>query len=192
MDMIKVLWQMTVPLKFKIFAWRLLISRLPSKDLLLRRGVVIDANNACCEFCRLHPENLNHLFFDCNVANLMWCRIFLWLGVDLSFSLDDFMAFGKFQKKVKNANSRLKINTIWLATTWSIWFMRNAMIFDKVPYNFDEVYSNILYLSWSWLASSNPLFVGSSSHPPQPTNESDDTNEDDVDESDEEDLSNEL
>src|SRR3954467_11454226 len=91
----------------------------------------------------------------------MWCRIFLWLGVDLSFSLDDFMAFGKFQEKVTNANSRLKINTVWLATTWSIWFMRNAMIFDKVPYSFDEVYSNILYLSWSWLASSNPLYFSS-------------------------------
>ncbi|XP_058733498.1 uncharacterized protein LOC131605120, partial [Vicia villosa] len=35
-------------------------------------------------------------------------------------------------------------------------------------------------------------FVGSSSHPPQPTNENDQTNEDCVDESDEEDLSNEF
>ncbi|XP_058783601.1 uncharacterized protein LOC131658310 [Vicia villosa] len=35
-------------------------------------------------------------------------------------------------------------------------------------------------------------FVGSSSHPPQPTNENDHTNEDVVDETDEEDLSNEF
>ncbi|XP_058733132.1 uncharacterized protein LOC131604726 [Vicia villosa] len=157
MDMLKVLWKLTVPLKFKVFAWRLFISRLPVKESLIRRGVTIDATNACCEFCRLQPENLNHLFFDYPVSNLLWGRIFTWMGVDLTFSLDEFMVFGKFYEKVKMANSRLKINTIWLATTWSIWFMRNAMIFDKVPYSFDVVYSNILYLSWNWLASSNPL-----------------------------------
>ncbi|XP_058784329.1 uncharacterized protein LOC131659110 [Vicia villosa] len=98
-ETLKAMWQLPVPLKFKIFAWRLLISRLPSKDLLLRRGVAMNATNDCCEFCRIQPENLNHLFFACNVSKLMWRQIFVWMGDNLPLSIDDFLVFGNIQEK---------------------------------------------------------------------------------------------
>src|SRR4051812_8242564 len=39
-SMLKILWKMLIPLKIQFFSWRLFTSRLPTKDLLLLRGVV--------------------------------------------------------------------------------------------------------------------------------------------------------
>lgn len=58
------------------------------------------------------------------------------------------MDFGLIQEKVKNVNDRNKVHIIWIATNWSLWIMRNAIIFDNVPFSFDVVCANLLFLSW--------------------------------------------
>ncbi|XP_058732731.1 uncharacterized protein LOC131604302 [Vicia villosa] len=155
--LLKLFWNSLVPFKIQIFMWRVCIDRLPTKDSLSKRGVLDISSNLLCEFCKIHLETSTHFFFLCNVVKALWRRIYLWLGEDLPFSLAKFFDFGIIQEKVKNVKSRKKINSIWIATAWSLWIMRNAMIFDKVAYSFDKVFYNIMFLSWSWLDSSNSL-----------------------------------
>ncbi|XP_058776848.1 uncharacterized protein LOC131651198 [Vicia villosa] len=157
MILLKEAWKSIVPIKIQIFMWRMFISRLPTKDLLFLKGVNFISSNLLCEFCRCQLETPNHLFFLCFVSKDLWGNIYSWMGEDLPFTLEEVLDFGIIQEKVKSANIRKKINTIWFATSWCIWIMRNAIIFDNVSYSFDKVYFNILYFSWSWLASSNPL-----------------------------------
>ncbi|XP_058732743.1 uncharacterized protein LOC131604312 [Vicia villosa] len=160
-SLLKVMWKLKVPPKIKIFVWWLIISRMPTKDQLISRGVTNISTNHIIEFCRIHPETLNHLFFLCQVLKMIWGWILSWLGDGIHLTIEELMDFGSIQEKVKNANVRNKINTIWIATTWSLWLMRNAMIFENVSYSFDVLCSNMLFLYWRWLACSNPLSLSS-------------------------------
>ncbi|XP_058746285.1 uncharacterized protein LOC131619176 [Vicia villosa] len=160
--MLNVMWKLSIPPKIPIFSWRLFTARLPLKDFLLSRGVVNITSNPLCVFCGNHPETLIHLFFLCHVSKTMWSRVFLWLGDEKTFSLEEFMDFGTLQIKVKSHNDRRKINTIWIAITWGIWLMRNAIIFEQLPYSFDVVSYNVMFFSWSWLASKEPFSSSSS------------------------------
>src|SRR4051812_46402928 len=78
-NLLKVTWDLRIPLKIKVFSWRFFIERIPSKDQLLKR-VVINFTNPDCIFCGNHLEN-SYLFFHCQMAEEIWNHIFVWLGI---------------------------------------------------------------------------------------------------------------
>jgi hypothetical protein len=66
-----------VPLKIKIFIWQLTRGRLPSNDhILKRRG----PSDSMCAPCGL-PENVDHIFFQCVLAQFGWSGKRSMLGV---------------------------------------------------------------------------------------------------------------
>lgn len=133
-SLLQVMWDLGLPTKIQIFVWRVLNSRLPTKDQLMLRGALDLTHNLRCVFCDLFPETTSHLFHECHISD-----------------------FGSIFDKMKPINSRIKVLVIWCATFWSLWITRNAMIFDRVPFSFDEVCSNLLCLSWRWLSNDNSL-----------------------------------
>lgn len=52
------LWNKDVPLKVVLFAWRMFRDRLPTKDNLLRRGVIPG-----CVLLAVGPKRLRHIYF---------------------------------------------------------------------------------------------------------------------------------
>src|SRR4051812_49216630 len=44
------IWKLEIPIKIKFFGWRCLLDRLPTRDLLLFRGINISSPNVC-GFC---------------------------------------------------------------------------------------------------------------------------------------------
>ncbi|XP_058779060.1 uncharacterized protein LOC131653017 [Vicia villosa] len=74
------LWKMDVPYKIKTFGWRLFLNRLPTKDLLVYRGIDIPISNLNCIFCEAHVEEVDHLFSKCFVIKLVWNEIASWVG----------------------------------------------------------------------------------------------------------------
>jgi hypothetical protein len=67
----KYIWKIKVPLKIKIFMWFLYKKVILTKDNLAKRNW-----NGCkkCAFCDAN-ESINHLFFDCPFAKLIWRTI---------------------------------------------------------------------------------------------------------------------
>src|SRR6187551_2332550 len=59
---------MKVPLKIKIFMWYLKRGVTLTKDNLARRNW---NGSKLCSFCS-KEETIQHLFFDCHMATLMW------------------------------------------------------------------------------------------------------------------------
>ncbi|XP_058767768.1 uncharacterized protein LOC131641483 [Vicia villosa] len=57
-----ILWKAEVPFKIKAFGWRLFLDRLPTKELLMYRGIPISLDNLKCVFCGFCVENRNHSF----------------------------------------------------------------------------------------------------------------------------------
>ncbi|XP_058766163.1 uncharacterized protein LOC131639708 [Vicia villosa] len=156
MKLLDVIWKTTIPTKIKTFSWRFFINRLPLKDILVNRGVsTLDSMD--CPFCSIFPESLDHLFYQCQVTKEVWNRIILWLGKVANLSQEDFKSFGMIQEKVKNTKTKEILNSIWIALIWCIWNMRNTIIFDSGIFSHEEVISNIMFFSWRWVSSREPL-----------------------------------
>ncbi|KAJ9566373.1 hypothetical protein OSB04_002339 [Centaurea solstitialis] len=56
-------WLKAVPAKVRLLNWRVKLNKLPTKDNLLTRGVILD--NSLCAFCSDDIESKDHIFRDC-------------------------------------------------------------------------------------------------------------------------------
>jgi hypothetical protein len=75
----KYIWKLKVPLKVKIFMWFLYHKVILTKDNLAKRNW-----NGCkkCAFCD-SEESINHLFFHCPFAKLIWRTIHFTFNIPL-------------------------------------------------------------------------------------------------------------
>ncbi|XP_058775765.1 uncharacterized protein LOC131650041 [Vicia villosa] len=78
-----IVWKAGAPFKIKAFAWRLIATRLPTKDILLRRGIPFSFDNLKCSFCGLQSERRDHSFFACFLVKNIWLEIALWIGKEV-------------------------------------------------------------------------------------------------------------
>ncbi|XP_058727126.1 uncharacterized protein LOC131598556 [Vicia villosa] len=159
-EALKLVWRMQVPFKTKAFGWRLLINKLPTKDLLKIRGMIFLDDSVKCAFCNSAHETLEHLFFKCYVVKLIWRDIAEWIGmsdVTEEDPMGSFMLWYNFCKNMKMKEGRL--SCIWLAITWSIWIVRNSIIFRKDSWSVLNTIWFIKALVWRW------SFMGEITHP---------------------------
>jgi hypothetical protein len=62
------LWKIKIPLKIKVFLWLLYREVILIKDNLVKRNW---HKNEMCSFCS-NKEIIQHLYFDCALANFIW------------------------------------------------------------------------------------------------------------------------
>lgn len=72
-------WKIPIPLGLKGFMWELVLSKLQTKENLLR-NIIIGASNAECTFYHTHLESATNLIFDCDLALEMWRRCYWWFA----------------------------------------------------------------------------------------------------------------
>ena len=77
-------WHKSVPLKVSICAWRLFRNRWPTKDNLVRRGVISHDSQLCVTGCGQN-KTIDHLIIHCPIFCDLWQQIKTWIGV---FSVD--------------------------------------------------------------------------------------------------------
>ena len=56
------LWHLTLPAKFKIFAWRACVNGLPTMEAINYRGI---SQSKTCPVCRNEVESLDHALLHC-------------------------------------------------------------------------------------------------------------------------------
>nr|GEX02625.1 RNA-directed DNA polymerase, eukaryota [Tanacetum cinerariifolium] len=59
-------WIKSIPIKVNVFAWKLILDRLPTRSNLALRN--INVSSLLCPICNLVPEDSSHLFFGCSMA----------------------------------------------------------------------------------------------------------------------------
>jgi hypothetical protein len=152
LKVMKKLWRNDAPSKVLIFAWRLLLDRLPTRQALHRRGILANPNDLKCAFCTHHLEEVSHLFFHCPFIKGVWEAVSNWIGKSIPSDIagsDHFIRFGKlFQHQNKG---RLK-HLIWLTTTWCIWNLRNQVIFNGASPDATTLFDDIQFYSWLWFS----------------------------------------
>ncbi|KAL4569199.1 hypothetical protein LXL04_024833 [Taraxacum kok-saghyz] len=77
--LIKTRWNKWLPSKVNIYIWRLRLGRIPTRRKLSERG--IDVGSTLCPVCGTEQETIEHLFFQCNVADEVWRLVYNWLQV---------------------------------------------------------------------------------------------------------------
>ncbi|CAL1352559.1 unnamed protein product [Linum trigynum] len=65
----KVLWNLPIPPKLKVFLWRVVRGFLPMRQILQGKSL---SDTSTCPVCSAAVETISHCFFDCRVARGIW------------------------------------------------------------------------------------------------------------------------
>ena len=122
------IWKWKIPLKIKIFLWFLQRGVILTKDNLARKNWKGSEKCLCCNM----NETIQHLFFDCPFAKMIWRIIFYATNLNQPRSIDHM--FGTW---LNNQHKKIK-PLIWVglaALCWAIWRCRNDIIFKRMKSN---------------------------------------------------------
>jgi hypothetical protein len=128
----KYIWKIKVPLKIKVFMWFLHCKVIWTKDNLVKRNW--NGNESCC-FCD-NKESIQHLFFECPLAKIIWCIIHMTFGLEQPKNVSNL--FENWLKGIPKKD-RIQIRVVVCAVIWAIWNNRNDYIFNKQKHSFMQV-----------------------------------------------------
>jgi len=72
-------WNLKILPSAQFTAWRVLCNVIPTKDNLLRRGLLLMSDR--CPLCGVEEELVRHLFFECRISWRIWGMCLKWLGI---------------------------------------------------------------------------------------------------------------
>ena len=126
----KWIWKVDTMPKIKIFLCQMCHNALPVRGTLVRRGCQLDPHYP---LCLNEIETFDHLFSTCSHTNLVWevARLHNWIRTQtiLNQSVDWLSNL-----HVLNMNCQKKTLHRISFSLWSIWKMRNAVIFHQVRF----------------------------------------------------------
>jgi len=146
-------WYKDVPLKVSVFAYRLLRNRLPTKDNIVRLGLITHEVNLCVSECGM-VETTTHLFLNRVSFGSFWYMVHIWLSfssVDLNVLHDHFIqcAYLIGDSKVLHFFMHL----IRFTCVWILWNERNDRIFYNKKKSMTQLLNKVKLLSFWWLKS---------------------------------------
>ena len=144
------IWKTDAPSKVMAFSWKLLLNRIPSKDNLSSRRVILPESSLDCVLCDREVESAIHLFLHCEVAMKVWDRVMRWLGLNFLTPPNLFILWENWGGASNNKKVRKGFQTIWHSVVWNIWRARNDRIFNDKIGEVDALVEDIKVLAWRW------------------------------------------
>ncbi|XP_020249107.1 uncharacterized protein LOC109826488 [Asparagus officinalis] len=126
--------------KHSIILWLAFHSRLLTQERLCRFRIL---STNCCVLCSRHPENCNHLFFDCQYSAEVWNNVMDWLGYTWrTCTWDQLCRWYSSCLKGKGFKNDLKRMALSV-TVYFIWQERNIRIFQGIARTSDTLFHAI-------------------------------------------------
>ena len=145
------IWRSRTPLKIRVFLWLLLRRRLMTRSF--RQRMVPNAS-AECAMCGAIPEDCDHIFIRCPVAQAVWMLTRFVRPRPPSLEvLWRSMADGPYRRRTEWQ--------ILYATLWVLWTRRNEVVFRGRTPSADAVVHEAggLVNSWNRVGLNLPVFV---------------------------------
>jgi hypothetical protein len=143
------LWKSLAPSKIIAFAWQLLLDKIPSRNNLLRRHILLPANDRCV-WCGSESETVMHIFIYCDTVRNIWTEVFSWLRLDFSLPHNLFFILNFMMGLTGKKYKKLGLIMIWMAVVWAMWKMRNSVIFNNGVVQVKKAVDDIKLWSWKW------------------------------------------
>lgn len=149
------IWRIKVPNKIKIFLWKLYLNILPTRNLLMGRGVKI-ADRDECSFCGKPEETSRHLFHVCDSSKALWDQVCGWWQVHLSAShFHSTTSMWDTTSIFRLKKAKLVWKIIISASLWVIWITRNDNVFAKNRQSQMDRLALVKLQSKEWCLASN-------------------------------------
>jgi hypothetical protein len=120
----KLIWKANLPLKIKIFLWQMAKGKMLANEQLQHRHVNSDGKYTLCG----QVESINHIFFSCVLACIMWSGIREAFGVQWNpKNLPEFLL-------ILNQLTPILRQSFWVlfaAQSWALWLIRNKLSIEK-------------------------------------------------------------
>jgi len=144
-----ILWKVKTFPNVTLTAWRALLGRLPTREGLSRRGIVM--NTTRCAHCLVEEESCQHLFVECICARSVWNLCFKWIGI-LFVQYNDMVAhFEGFSLTNYSKKQDMVWKGMWTAIVRSLWEHRNVVVFNEGVVDEEEMFHKAQLKSWLWL-----------------------------------------
>lgn len=76
------IWKLNIPSKVTCLIWRVMLDRLPTKDNLRMRNIILEESDLLCPLCNYHRESAQHLFISCLLVSSIWYEYYGWTSSD--------------------------------------------------------------------------------------------------------------
>ncbi|GJR76959.1 RNA-directed DNA polymerase, eukaryota [Tanacetum coccineum] len=144
-------WVKYIPIKINVFAWRVRLDCLPTRSNLIRRGVILDS--ALCPLCDSTVEDIHHVLFGCDNAQIVFRRICRWWDLDW-YDLASFSDWYAWFSAIRFSSSlKLLLEGVFYVAWWHLWVFRNRSIFDAAPPRRSVIFDDIVSRSFNWCSS---------------------------------------
>ncbi|KAL4576481.1 hypothetical protein LXL04_012575 [Taraxacum kok-saghyz] len=149
-------WCSWVLKKVKIFVWRVLWNRLPTRDLLISRGINVDSD--LCPLCNIENESVNHVLGSYEVASSIWRLVLRWLQIHATMSLGPENVFQWLDEVKVHKDKKKVIEVIVCTTLWAIWRLRNDSVHEVRVLRKNLLFDFIQEFSFCWCNSRQNKF----------------------------------
>uniref|UniRef100_A0A803NGJ4 Reverse transcriptase domain-containing protein n=1 Tax=Cannabis sativa TaxID=3483 RepID=A0A803NGJ4_CANSA len=116
----KSFWQLNLPPKIKIFAWKVMQNALPVAATLHKRKVI---DSASCSMCTTAWESIGHALFTCHSARSVWKKS----RFSIDFHNARNMYNGDYLIHLSNQYSKPDFELL-ICIMWAIWGERNKVL----------------------------------------------------------------
>ncbi|GAU22987.1 hypothetical protein TSUD_98150 [Trifolium subterraneum] len=130
--------------------------KVPTRQNLRRRRVMVGATDISCVFCGAVEESIDHLFVSCDWISPIWYRVSRWLGIEYVPPNSIMQVFESFFGLGVGSRVQLGLILVWHAVVWTIWTSRNDMIFVGRSSTVDDLMDMVKLSSWKWFIGKNP------------------------------------
>ncbi|XP_022041740.1 uncharacterized protein LOC110944385 [Helianthus annuus] len=142
-------WNNWVPKKVAIVAWRADMERLPTKCALSARNIPVQ--DQFCVLCGEYEETSEHLFAACHFAQSIWLNIADWCRIPpiITFGFEDLLSLHEISPG--SSKKRKIIHAVVLVAVWSIWKLRNEIVFRNGVPNTTKTLDEIKSMAYLWI-----------------------------------------
>jgi hypothetical protein len=149
-------WDSWIATKVFVFSLQILQDRIPTRQNLRRRRVIVGANNTSCVFCGAVEESVDHLFVSFERISSIWYRVSRWLGKEYVSPNSITQVFEGFFGLGVGRRVQLGMTLVWHAVVWTIWTYRNDTIFVGGSSTIENLVDKVKLSSWKWFLGKNP------------------------------------
>uniref|UniRef100_A0A803PE40 Reverse transcriptase domain-containing protein n=1 Tax=Cannabis sativa TaxID=3483 RepID=A0A803PE40_CANSA len=118
-DLWKLFWNLKLPSKIKIFAWRVIQNFLPVAAALYKKKVL---TSAACSLCSQARESIGHALFQCKHAKAVWRHF----NYPIDFNKAQNMVGGDYIFHLATLLSQQELELVFVIM-WVIWTDRNKI-----------------------------------------------------------------